>query len=150
MAELHSTAVVHDDAFQIIRVVFLLAADVARLLGVQFEYVRVARVVFAMEQLVCLVVHIEVRVLTLLLFLFLYVGILALVLIVEYLVFFDVQLHRIRYPVGQLLVLHGLVVHQEALELYQQELGPVLDHGLSRGHLLRVAALTEVLLAQIE
>lgn len=111
---------------------------------------RVARVVFAVEQLVYLVVHIEVRVLTLLLLLLLYVGVLALILVVKYLIFFDVELHRIRYPVGQFLVLHGLVIHEEALQLDQEELGPVLDHGLSRSHLLRVAALTKVLLAQIE
>jgi len=103
-----------------------------------------------MEQLVYLVVHIDVRVLTLLFLLFLYVGVLPLILIVKYLVFFYVELHRIRYPVGQFLVLHGLVIHQEALQLYQQKLGPVFDHGLSRRHLLRVAALTEVLLAQIQ
>ena len=34
MAELHSATIVDDDAFEIIRVVFLLAPDVARLLGV--------------------------------------------------------------------------------------------------------------------
>lgn len=68
----------------------------------------------------------------------------------KYLVFLDVELHGVRYPVGQLLVLHGLVIHQEALQLYQQKLGSVFDHGLPRRDLLGVAALTEVLLAQVE